>query len=327
MVEPIQPAQVDAGTQQVTTQQTADASKATDQGNQDTKTDADKADADKNASILDRVSKQATTQVTADTTTNGTTATSTDTSNNDILSGSGFNRQQWDDKLASLPEDQRNILESAYKSLQKGANVSFQQAAEIKKQYESNVQKPWTVDRVNDLTADPEFARAAQEAAKIRASQNNSAGELTDEDWSTLTATEKNELKIIRENQVQLNQMLQSQATLREDDQLKTTYAAYNPDAVTQLQTQLMDGRVNATREHLFKVLDYEDAVNRAYKLGREDEQSGIQHNVTQASTQVGGTTTFAENPPEKVEGETNLQHWHKVFNWRKTQFQKKSTA
>lgn len=247
----------------------------------------------------------------------------------DILQDAGFDSQKWNDMLNGITDPaQRSMMEGAYNSLRKGANVKFEAAAIMRKEAEASASAPMTSERFQALIADPEFARMAQQAAKAQTDQNNSEGELTDEEWSNLTDKERKglasmmqEQKVIKQNQVALSNMLQSQATQKEDDQLKGKYVTYDSDAVSNLQRDLINESVHATREHLFKVLDYEAAVDRAYQLGRVDERGGIVHNAEQASTQAGGTRSAAEVVPEIGEKESGPEYYKRLALWRQGQF------
>ena len=57
-------------------------------------------------------------------------------------------------------------------------------------------------------------------------------------------------------------------------------------------------------REYIWKAYDYEEALDRAYKLGREDERRNVNENVEAASFEGGETTVSA--PIKREKGESN---------------------
>ena len=157
---------------------------------------------------------------------------------------------------------------AAYKSFQKGFNEKFQEIAELRKSLEAQkgqaVDNKWTSERIQSLLQNPEFVQAAQSIVG-----NPSA---TAEDNSLLTETEKQltseinglkkELSSIRQNSQVTNYNLLRD---KQDGELKTRYANYNPQAVDTLTADMLSGKYQATREDLWRAYDYESAVKRSY--------------------------------------------------------------
>jgi hypothetical protein len=93
----------------------------------------------------------------------------------------------------------------------------------------------------------------------------------------------------------------------KQDETLKTRYANYNPEAVDIITSDLLTGKVRATREDLWKVYDYEPAVKRAYELGRQDGQTEKQEKVNSISAE--GMSTMQPNKEVPKPGEKESTH------------------
>jgi len=233
----------------------------------------------------------------------------------DILSGSDFDRNKFNDMLQKLPEDQRQQLESAYKSLQKGANQKFQTAAEKLKQAESLAKQPWTIERVRQELQNPDFVQAAQTYAQQQAVQQNPKDSgLDDQEWSALSDSDRKQFHTMAQNQQALQSQLDTILTRQEDDRLKERYKNYDQTRVRQLRDDLIGGRVQATGEHLWKVLDYEPAIERAYQLGRQDRQLDLQDKQNATSVGTGGfNMTEANDVPVKEKNEGTVDFFRRL--------------
>jgi hypothetical protein len=195
--------------------------------------------------------------------------------------------------------------EKAYKSFQKGFNNKYQEIAELRKKLETQA-KPepiaWTPQRLQQEINKPDFVSAAQEVVK---NQNPEGSGLTDVEYSTLSEKEKQKLQNMEKEILILkreNTLAQMKA---QDEQLKVKYANYDPKAIDIITADMIAGRVQATREHLFKVLDYEDAVHRAYELGKQDKQLTNEEKVTSMSPE-GTTAQATEGAVEREKNETD---------------------
>jgi len=178
------------------------------------------------------------------------------------------------------PEEAKIWAEKAYKSMQSDYGKKTQSIAEQKRELESLQQKlneasNWTPERIQTLLKDQNFVAAAQ---SVMESQNRNT-----DDWSTLTDEEK-QLKVQQQELQREIQALKQQSLLdamrRQDEQLKSTYANYDPQRIDSLYRELMNGKRQATREDLFKILDYDDGLKRAYELGRRDEIENKQEKI-----------------------------------------------
>jgi hypothetical protein len=196
----------------------------------------------------------------------------------------------------------------AYKSFQKGFNTKFQEIAELRKSLEK--QKPvedWTPERVQTLINDPNFVKAAQSVV-------GSKEVIETDDFSSLTDREKQKLHQLEAEVSNMRQASMHAVKAQQDLELKNKYVNYDPQSIDTITADLLAGKVQATREHLWKVVDYDEAVRRAYELGKKDSQ-GIQQEKIQ-STSVEGLTAVKNSsapPPEK--GESNLDYFRRLVN------------
>jgi hypothetical protein len=202
--------------------------------------------------------------------------------------------------------------------MQSGFGKKFQEVAELRKTLEARAAENanWSPERVQSLLNDPNFVKAAQQVAGTSSNNNQSQSGLSDEEWSALTDKEKTQLTAMQTKINALESINLQTFKLQQDETLKTRYANYDPRAVDLLTADLIQGKVQATREHLHKVLDYEQAVERAYKLGLTDGKTGKQERMNASSYQGSSAINSSERPnPEK--GESNLGFFQRVARQR----------
>lgn len=214
------------------------------------------------------------------------------------LEDKGFDFKELDD--IKDPEA-KAWAEKAYKSFQADYTRKSQDLAERRKQVEEReVQKveptTWTPERLQQEINKPDFINAAQSIVQPQ-----------DEEISNLSDAEKGKIHQLERELLSLKQQSTTVVKQAEDERLKGRYANYNNNAVDTLTADLIQGKVQATREHLWKVLDYEAAVNRAYKLGLDDKKLGDVDKITSMSTE-GSTVQATEGALPKTEGETDKQ-------------------
>lgn len=201
----------------------------------------------------------------------------------------------------------KEYAQQAYKSLQGDYTRKYQALAEERKSWEATKAESgnWTQDKVQTLLNDPKFVEAAKNVVNQQA---------TDED-SALSEPEK---KRIADNEKQIRLIVQQNTQLlkqQQDEANKAKYANYNPEAVDILTADLIANKVQATREHLHKVLDYEPAIIRAYELGKQDKKLENQEKLTSLSPE--GTVAVGDNTikPEKDESSRSL--WNRIITKR----------
>jgi hypothetical protein len=206
-------------------------------------------------------------------------------------------------------------LSKFYKSMQSDYIKKTQQIAEERKGIEELKKQTlnWTPERLQQEINKPDFIQAAQ---RVMTLQNPSNSGLTQEEYSTLTDKEKAQLQNLNQQvshlQLQNWQMLQRQ----QDEVLKQKYANYAPDIVDTTVNKLVKNEVNATREDLWKAIDYEAAVNRAYQLGKQDR--ALENTEKQQSISMEGFSATPLNevpPPEK--GESDKKYFKRLAERR----------
>lgn len=234
----------------------------------------------------------------------------------------GFDKATHDAAIAALPPEAQLQVKAYESSVMSGANKKFMEAADIKKE----LAQPWTTDRVQQLLNDQSFVSSAQEIATKQAlAQNPQGSGMQDTEWSALTDGERKQFYAIQQNQSQMQAQMNTMLARQEDQNLMTRYKNYDATKVDQLQRDLMNGKVSATREALHKVIDYDDAVQRAYQYAKQDNQTDIQGKVNASTVAAGVTTTPADTIPEKPKGMSNIEHFKNLAMNRIKQFNEQS--
>jgi hypothetical protein len=207
------------------------------------------------------------------------------------------------DNITSV-EEARKFAEQSYKSFEKGFNKKFQDLAELKKTLEAKVNNvsdtsSWTTEKIQALLQDASFVSAAQSVLGQSGYQSNS-----DNDFSNLSDAEKAEIKTIKDQ----NRLLLQQQNLllmkQQDESLKNKYPNYRSEAVDTITADLLQGKVKNTREYIWKAYDYEEALDRAYKLGMQDARKTINENAGTVSLE--GVDATSSVPVKREKGESN---------------------
>ena len=186
----------------------------------------------------------------------------------------------------------KEIALKAYKSFQRGFNQKFQELAELRKQTEASKQPTaWSPERIKAEMNKPDFIEASK---VVLQEQNPPESGMTETEWSSLTTNEKKQWQAMQQELASLKQQQVTEQIRnnykQQDEQLKAKFANYNPEAVDILTNDLLAGKVQATREHIFKALDYEAMADRAYKMGLQDALLEKQDKLN-ASAYTGLTT------------------------------------
>lgn len=209
------------------------------------------------------------------------------------------------DKITNDP-----VLSKFYKSMQSDYVKKTQQVAEERKQYEAlkQEQTKWTPEKVKLIVNDPNFVQAAQSVVQSQAPDNWTGSQ---EAWSALNDKEKQEFVNLRKEVDSLKQQQYFSQVKTEDERLKAKYANYAPDIVDTTIHKLQNKEIVATREDLWKVIDYESAMERAYKIGLEDRNLNEKLNATSFEG-ISNQTQRTQIEPQK--GESNNAYLKRVF-------------
>jgi len=178
----------------------------------------------------------------------------------------------------------------AYKSFQRGFGEKYQEISQLKKEMESlkaqpiyPAQQEWTPEKVQALANDPKFLAAA--------SQVTGAQQEPDDEYSAMSEAEKTRIHELQNKVKQLEQvsnqaLQQQQQALRaqQHETLHTKYANYDPKEIDTITYDMLQGKIQATPEHIYKAFKHDDNVNKAYQLGRKDEREGVSTKIASAS-------------------------------------------
>ena len=211
------------------------------------------------------------------------------------------------------------VLSKFYKSMHSDYIKKTQEASEIRKGAEDKIKQfsNWTPERIQQLLNDPQFVNAAQQVAST---QNPPNSGLTQEEYSTLTDKEKAQLNNMQQQVQQLTMQNWQMQQKQQDVTLKQKYANYAPDIVDTSIHRLIKGEAQATREDIWKALDYENAVQRAYQLGIQDKQ--LTNTEKSQSMSIEGFQAIPQNEVPKINpGESNTAYFKRLANKRLAEF------
>lgn len=242
---------------------------------------------------------------------------------NQASEGDKFDFKEYQATLASIKDPSVKMqLEKAYKSFESGYNKKFQSLAEERKSYETKQkefelklqqaqqpqQRQWTPEEVRKLVNDPTFVQAAQVIAQEQAPAESG---MTDQEWSSLSDTERQQFSMLQRKVAELENKTFQETIQRKnaelDSQLKTKYPNYQPEAIDTLTADLIAGKVQATREHLYKVQYHDENVNNAYELGRQDALRELKDKSNSSSFTGGRVNANVGEKPETGESSKNF--------------------
>ena len=216
----------------------------------------------------------------------------------------------------------KEIAMKAYKSMQGGVTKKFQEAADIRKTAEQKLQEmsKWTPERLQQELKNPEFLAVAKQMAS--AVENPSDSGLTNDEYSTLTESEKAEMTALKNKINLLEQSNIAAVTAQQDVQLSSRYADYNPAQINSIMNDMYSGKINATREHIYKAFLHDEHVKSAYEMGKQD---GIKLNKEQVgAVSVNGIQVInAQDVPVKNKGERDQDYFLRLAQNRLAQNKK----
>lgn len=198
-----------------------------------------------------------------------------------------------------------------------GISGKMQEIAELRKDLEAlkiagnrPVQEKWTKDRIAMLAKDPDFVQAAREyqSAEVGTDQNGDFDENTQVMFNKMQK-EIDDLKNINKKTVD-NQSRAYQ--VQEHSRLQAKYPDYDPSTVDTITFEMIENKRSSVTpgssvyEDIYKAANYEKNVERAYKLGRQDEREG----TTNAPPAMNGITTRPSDPSITPEPEESNQNF-----------------
>lgn len=225
-----------------------------------------------------------------------------------------FNSQELDKILEGVtdPVIKEQLIKKS-KSLESGFNRKFQELADLRKKLESNLtqSQQWTPEKVKSLLQDPTFIQSAQAVVPSTPPEGMSA-----EEYSMLSEAEKQKLANMEQELGFLKGERMQTLKKEEDSRLMSRYSNYKPEAVDKLLDDMMNGRIQATREALWKVIDYEDMAKRVYAMAKADLQSQNQERVN-ASVVPSGASVVANTELKPNNNETSKAFFMRVARQR----------
>lgn len=216
----------------------------------------------------------------------------------------------------------KEIAMKAYKSMQGGVTKKFQEAADIRKSAELKLQEmsKWTPERLQQELKNPEFLEVAKQMANAVENPHNSG--LTNDEYSTLTETEKAEMSSLKNKINLLEQSNMAAVTAQQDVQLSSRYADYNPAQINSIMNDMYSGKINATREHIYKAFFHDDHVKAAYEMGKQ-ESGKLNQEKFGAISLNGFQATNANDVPVKNKGERDQEYFVRLAQNRLAQSKK----
>ncbi len=198
----------------------------------------------------------------------------------------------------------REAAMAAYKSMQGDYTRKTQELANARKDFENERQQAstWTPDRIGQLIQDNDFVSSLQ-------TYYNSQSQSQTDDETYMTDEEKQLRNEIQQNKIQMQNLMSQQSQMlrqQQDAQLSQKYADYDANKVNQLFNDMMSGKYTATNEDIWKVTNYENAINKAYELGRAEERQGITEKSQYLNPVTGMQVTANTEIGNKLEGESN---------------------
>jgi hypothetical protein len=228
----------------------------------------------------------------------------------------------------SDPALKQAVIET-HKSMQADYTRKTQAAAQVRKEAEAlKAQAEAGKYDIPTLLNDPKWVQVASEYQKTIKPQptGNSNGDLTEEEFSYLPPEQQKsylKMKNLEQGMQSLANLAQSERMKNEDMTLKNRYANYEPQTVDKIYQDMMTGKLQATREHLWKVADYESAVNRAYQLGLQDKKVETANKVAGSTQSSGVNVTPTGDAPTRLPNESGIEYFKRIAAHNFSKFRK----
>lgn len=205
------------------------------------------------------------------------------------------------------------------KSMMRGINEKFQDLASMRKELEAvknttqNVR--FKANSIDELLSNPEFMNEAK--AKLAQSNSPIADEsaISDETKQYISSLE-GKIKSIEEG---LNQKQHQEANNewnRQHDALAGRYKNYDKSRIDEVANGLITGKIKATPEYIYKVVNHDDNVRRAYELGRK-EGSKILNEKRQLNNSIDSVNAVALDTIPQDKAEDNLRFMQRIISKR----------
>lgn len=187
-----------------------------------------------------------------------------------------------------------------------------------------NQSKSWTPQRIQqELLTNPEFLQAAQMIQGTQATPS----QLTQESYSALTDSEKAAVNLVPELQNELKQIRQKateeqivNAIAQKDVTLRTRFTDYDSKQIDDACRNLAQSNIADVREYVYKAVNYETNVKKAYEMGRLEGQGKLNSKLNIIAPE-GSVITGNEKVPTKNAGESDKNFFIRLGQFRQAQF------
>jgi hypothetical protein len=188
-----------------------------------------------------------------------------------------------------------------------------------------NQSKSWTPQRIQqELLTNPEFLSAAQ---MIQGQQAPQERQLTQEEYSALTESEKNQLAAVPQlknellqmrNQAQHEQLMVS--INQKDLTLRQKYGDdYNPQLVNEAAQRFGKLTPADAREYIFLADNALKMIQKAHELGKLEGQGKLQTKINTITPQ-GSTVTANDVLPVRQKGQSDQAYFVQLAQFRLAQ-------
>jgi len=208
---------------------------------------------------------------------------------------------------------QRAILEKKLKDLESGYNKKYQTLAEQRKQAEELIKKSstWTPQRLAEELRKPEFVQAMQILQQQAPPQQ---WEGSADEWSALTAQEKQQFAAMRQETQTLQSQMQKMLQAQEDAEIKKIYPDFEPQVVDEAIEGLRTGQITASRADIWKVVNHDKNVEKGYQFGYEDGYKKALEKLN-GSTRI--TSNGASTPADEIPEDVRKGGFSSIAMWR----------
>lgn len=211
-------------------------------------------------------------------------------------------------------------VERMRRGIQSSADKRIEEAQKL-----VNQSKNWTPQRIQqELLNNPEFLSAAQ---MIQGQAPVKERELTQEEYSSLTDSEKAKLNSVTKLEAELNQMKQntSQEQIRnaisqKDVTLRSKFSDYDSKSIDEATVNLSKLNLADVREYVYKATNYENNVKKAYEMGKLEGQGKLQTKIN-IITPSGSTVVNNEGVPTKNTNESDKAFFVRLGQFRLNQY------
>ena len=118
-----------------------------------------------------------------------------------------------------------------------------------------------------------------------------------------------------------LENQIASETMRRQDEILRNKYKDYDANVVNGIVQDLQSGKIQATKEDLWKIAKFDDYMKRAYSLGKQDRKIDLDEKL-QSSSVEGITATGSEEIPKPLEKERDEDYFNRLAQFRLKQYQ-----